>query len=388
MIRKAVVFMVIVGLFCGVFAGAALPQESESGEEVIKIGCLFALSGPARHIGVPSKHVALMAKEYFEKQGGIAGKQIELVFGDTKGENSVAIREFERLVQREDVVAVIGPTRTGTCMALLRSIEEAKIPVVACVGGTPPVVPPRKWVFKTPQKTVTAVKRVYDYLKEKGIDKVALLTANDSFGQEGRNDLRELAKEEGIDIVAEETFGTEDMDMSIQLRKLIASPARAIICWTIGPAGATVARNFTALGSDKLLVQCHGQPDPIYIELAGEAGEGTVMPSTKCMVPDQLPEDDPQKEVVGKFVSMYEEEYGPVSTHSGYAWDAFMIVANAINKAGVDPEKIREAIENTKGYIGVSGIYNMSEEDHCGLGVDSLVMVTVENGKWKMVDYR
>jgi len=385
MVRRLVVFSVIFCLFVGGFMGAALSQERE--EEVIKIGCLFALSGPARHIGVPSKVVAIMAKDYFEKQGGIKGKKIELVFADTKGENSVAIREFERLVYRENVLAVIGPTRTGTCMALLRSIEKAKIPVVACVGGTPPVVPPRKWVFKTPQKTVTAVERICQYLKKKGIDKIAIITSNDAFGEEGRNDLREVTKRENIKIVAEESFGTQDIDMTIQLRKLVATPAEAIICWTIGPAGATVARNFKSLGAKKLLIQCHGQPDPIYLELGGDTAEGTIMSSTKTVVADQLREDDPQREVVQNFARMYEEKYGSVSTHSGYAWDAFMLVANAIKKAGTDPAKIRNAIEQTKGYVGISGIYNMSKEDHCGLGVDSLVMITVENGKWKIIDY-
>lgn len=385
MIRKLAVFLVVFSLFIGGLVGVALSNKDN--QEVIKIGCLFALSGPARHIGVPSKHVAMMAKEYFEKQGGIEGKKIELVFADTKGENSVAIREFERLVYKEKVVAVIGPTRTGTAMALLRSIEKAKVPVVACVGGTPPVVPPKKWLFKTPQKTVTAVEKIYRYLKKKGIDKVAIITSNDAFGEEGKNDLKRVAKRENIEIVAEESFGTQDIDMTIQLKKLISTPAQAIICWTIGPAGATVARNFKSLGAKQLLIQCHGQPDPIYLKLGGDAVEGTIMPSTKTVVADQLREDDPQREVVQNFVKMYEEKYGPVSTHSGYAWDAFMIVANAIKKAGTDPAKIRDAIEQTKGYVGISGIYNMSKEDHCGLGVDSLVMITVENGKWKIIDY-
>jgi len=384
MIRKAVIFSVVFCLFVGLFAGAGFSGEQKG---VIKIGCLFALSGPARHIGVPSKYVAMMARDYFEKQGGIKGKKIELVFADTKGENSVAIREFERLVYRKKVIAVIGPTRTGTCMALLRSIEKAKVPVVACVGGTPPVVPLKKWVFKTPQKTVTAVERIYQYLKKKGIDKIAIITSNDAFGEEGRGDLIRVAKRENIKIVGEESFGTQDIDMTIQLKKLISTPAQAIICWTIGPAGATVARNFRSLGSKKLLIQCHGQPDPIYLKLGGDAVNGTIMPSTKTVVANQLREDDPQREVVQNFVKMYEKEYGPVSTHSGYAWDAFMIVANAIKKVGTDPAKIRDAIEQTRGYVGISGIYNMSKEDHCGLGVDSLVMITVENGKWKIIDY-
>jgi branched-chain amino acid transport system substrate-binding protein len=382
--KKAVAVLIGICVLMGGSIGVAFSEES--GKEVIKIGCLFALSGPARHIGVPSKHVVVMAKDYFEEKGGIEGKQIELVFADTKGENSVTIREFERLVQREKVCAVIGPTRTGTCMALLRSIEKAKIPVVACVGGTPPVVPPREWVFKTPQMTVTAVEKICQYLKQTGIDKVAIITAKDAFGEEGRNDLRAVTGRQGIEIVAEESFGTADIDMSIQLRKLAATDAEAVICWTIGPAGATVARNFKSIGAKQILIQCHGLPDPTYLKLAGPAANGTFMPSTKCVVADQLPQDDPQREIVQSFVESYQKEYGAVSTHSGYAWDAFMIVANAIKKAGTDPEAMRDAIEETQGYIGISGIYNLSQEDHCGLGVDSLVMITVENGVWKIIE--
>jgi branched-chain amino acid transport system substrate-binding protein len=256
-----------------------------------------------------------------------------------------------------------------------------------CVGGTPPAVPLKRWVFKTPQMAITAVEKICKYLKKRGIDKVAIITSKDSFGAEGRKNLETVTQRENIKIVRKESFGTQDIDMTIQLKKLAATNAQAIICWTIGPAGATVARNFKSIGAKQLLIQCHGQPDPeVYLKLGGDAVNGTIMPSTKCVVADELKKDDPQREVVQNFVKRYEEKYGPVSTHSGYAWDAFMIVANAIKKAGTNPAHIRDAIEQTKGYVGVSGIYNMSEKDHCGLGVDSMVMITVENGKWKIIE--
>jgi branched-chain amino acid transport system substrate-binding protein len=138
------------------------------------------------------------------------------------------------------------------------------------------------------------------------------------------------------------------------------------------------------------LIQCHGQPDPKYIELAGEAAEGSIMPSTKLMIYDQLPDSDPQKAVIQDFVNLYKDQYHfdkqyPINTHSGYAWDAVYIVANAIRQAGTDPEQLRAAIEQTRGYVGVSGIYNMSPEDHNGLGTDSMVMLKVEKGKWVMI---
>jgi branched-chain amino acid transport system substrate-binding protein len=172
--------------------------------------------------------------------------------------------------------------------------------------------------------------------------------------------------------------------------KIKAASPEAIICWTIGKAGSIVAKNVRQLAIKAPLYQCHGLPDPIYVKLAGEASEGNIMPSTKLMVAAQLPDSDPQKKVILEFIRLYTDVYKydrqfPINTHSGYAWDAIYIVANAMKKAGTDNEKLREAIEATKGYVGVSGVYNLTAEDHNGLGMDSMVMVQVAGGKWKML---
>ena len=111
------------------------------------------------------------------------------------------------------------------------------------------------------------------------------------------------------------------------------------------------------------------------------------MPATKLMVADALPDSDPQKKVITEFVRLYQDVYKydkqfPINTHSGYAWDAITIVANAMKKAGTDPKALRAAIEETKGYVGISGIYNLTPEDHNGLGVDSMVMLQVQGSKF------
>ena len=145
------------------------------------------------------------------------------------------------------------------------------------------------------------------------------------------------------------------------------------------------------LGIQTPLFQCHGLPDPIYIKLAGDASEGNIMPSTKLMVANQLPNSDPQKKVILDFIRLYKDVYKydqqfPINTHSGYAWDAIYIVANAMKKVGTNNEKLRDAIEATKGYVGVSGVYNITPEDHNGLGIDSMVVVQIEKGQWKMLE--
>lgn len=353
----------------------------------IKIGGLFALSGPAGHIGKPTKLVAEMIVDKINNEGGINGRTIELVTADTESNPGKTVTAVRKLIEGEKVAALVGPTTTGSCMAIIDLVQKAEIPMIACVGGTPPVDPVRKWVFKSPQKTATAAQKIYGYLKSQNIDKVGIITASDGFGKEGKKSLIKLAQEQGIKVLADETFDRTDTDMTGQLTKIKNPDAQAIICWTIGPAGSTIAKNVKNLGITIPLLQCHGLSDPTYLELSGKAANGNIMPSTKLMIASQLPDEDPQKKLLLDFIDEYENvrKYGKVSTHSGYAWDAIQIVTLAMKKAGTEPAKLRDAIEATKNYIGVSGTYNMSPADHCGLDMDSLVMIRVEDGKWKLI---
>ncbi|MCE5323461.1 ABC transporter substrate-binding protein [bacterium] len=376
-LAKVVALVIVISLLT---AGVAYAAKE------IKIGGLFALSGKAANVGITTKQVANMVIDDINRKGGINGAKLKLVVADTRSEPSQAVVALKKLIEREKVAAICGPTTTGEIMACIPTIEAAKIPTIACVGGAAPVTPVRPWVFKSPQKSSSAVVRIFQYLKSKKINKIGILSATDKFGQEGEELLKQLAPSYKMKIVAQEQFDPNDADTSVQIGKIASKKPQAMVVWTIGPGGAVVAKSAKQLKVPFLVVQCHGQPDPIYLKLAGKAANGTVMPSTKLMVASQLPNSDPQKKVELAFAKEYKKRgYGEISTHSGYAWDAIQIIANAMKKVGTDPVKLRKAIENTKGYVGVSGIYNMSKKDHCGLDSSSLVMIEVKNGKWTLI---
>jgi branched-chain amino acid transport system substrate-binding protein len=375
-----IVALVVCCAAFGAFAG-----------EPVKIGAFFALSGPAANIGMPTKLVAQMVVEKINKEGGINGRSIELIIGDTESDPAKAAVIAKKFIFNDKVAAIVGPTSTGEGMSVKKIVEEAGIPTFMTVGGDPVIMGgnfgPYTYVFKSPQRSSTAARKLYGYLKAKGLTKVALFTNSDAFGKDGLGWLEKLAPEFGLALVAKESFGPSDTDMTAQLTKIRNAAPQAIVVWTIGPVGSIVAKNKAQLGITIPLFQCHGLPDPKYVELAGKASEGDRMPATKLMVWDALPDADPQKPVIAEFVRLYRDDYKhdrefPINTHSGYAWDAIMIVANAMKKAGTDPKALRAAIEQTKGYVGVSGVYNPTAEDHNGLDVDSMVMVQVKNGKF------
>lgn len=136
-------------------------------------------------------------------------------------------------------------------------------------------------------------------------------------------------------------------------------------------------------------MQSRGQPGPSYLELAGEAAGGTVLPGTKLMARNPLPDEDPQKIVIESFVKAYKDngiqEKFPLNTHSGYAYDALTLLRAGLEKAGkADPEALRAALEKLERVVGVSGVYTLSAQDHNGLGQDSMVMLIVDSNRFKL----
>jgi len=132
------------------------------------------------------------------------------------------------------------------------------------------------------------------------------------------------------------------------------------------------------------LYQSHGFGNIKYVQAGGEAINGTLFPCGRLLVADVLPDNHPQKKLLVEYKTDYETRYKePVSTFGGHAYDAVLVLTEAIRKAGEpDSEKVRNALEHLKGIVGTAGIFNFSPEDHNGLGLDSFEMLTVIDGQF------
>jgi branched-chain amino acid transport system substrate-binding protein len=140
------------------------------------------------------------------------------------------------------------------------------------------------------------------------------------------------------------------------------------------------------MGKDTPLIMSHGVASKKFIELAGEAAEGIVLPAGKLIVADQLPDTDPQKSLLVGYKQEYESRFQePVSTFGGHGWDSVQQVILALEKVGPDRAKIRDQLETMKDVKGIGGVFNRSPEDHNGLSKDAFALVRVENGNWKLI---
>ena len=351
-----------------------------------KVGALFAVTGPAAWLGTPERNTAKMIEEEVNAAGGINGHPLEIIIEDTVGDATRTVTAAKKLITKDEVLAIVGPSRSGTTMAVIPIVEEAEIPLISCAAAEAIVVPVKRWVFKTPQKDSDAAIRIYEHMNEKGITQIAIITGTTGFGDQGRQQLKKLAPEFGITIVADETYGPEDTDMTAQLTKIKAREAQAVVNWSIVAGQVIVAKNMQQLGMEIPLYQSHGFGNIKYAETAGEAGEGIIFPGGRLLTVDTLPDDHPQKEVLARYKKEYEAEYQEdVSTFGGHAWDALQLVIAALKEVGPDREKIRAYSENTKNFVGTGGVFNFSPEDHNGLTKEAFEMLVIKDGKFVML---
>jgi len=361
-------------------------HPAPTGEPYV-IGAIFAITGDASSLGIPERNTAEMLETLINENGGVNGRPLEIVIEDTKGEPADTLTAAKRLVEGEDVLTIVGPSRTGSTLAIVDYMDEAQVPLISCAAGIQIVEPVKKWVFKTPQSDRMAVEKIVEYLQANNISRIASLSDNTGFGKSGLVEIQKLMPAAGIDIVAVEEYGPKDTTMETQLTKIKGTKAQAVVCWGTPPGPAIVAKNMRQLAMEIPLICSHGVANKTFLNIAGDAANGVVFPAGRLLVVDQISADNPQAEVLKDYAAKYQETFGKeADTFGGHAWDAIKLVVNAIEQGAEDRAGIRDQIEQTKDFVGTGGVFNFSPEDHNGLTKDAFVMVKVVDGKWTLAD--
>ncbi|HSV29031.1 MAG TPA: ABC transporter substrate-binding protein [Candidatus Omnitrophota bacterium] len=361
----------------------------QASAEDIRIGAFLSSTGQMSLMGDPEKKALEMLVEDANAKGGILGRKLSLTLYDDGSDPDKAVSAVKRLIDSDKVDLIIGGSGTPTSLAVLNVVERAEIPYLSLGGGIGIVDPVRKWTFKFPHTDRMAAEKVLIDLKRRGISQLALLSENVGFGRSGRDQVLKLAPEYGIAIVADETYGPKDPDVTPQLTKIRSNPkAQALFVFGTGQGPAVVTRNIRQLGLKIPVYQSHGVASKDFLRLVGSAADGMRLPAAGMAVPDQVRADDPQKPVVMAFKKAYEARWKEeVVYFAGHSYDAFWVAMEAIQRAGTtDKARVRDEIEKTKGFVGTGGIVTMSPTDHLGLGLDAFHMVEVRNGDWVLVD--
>jgi branched-chain amino acid transport system substrate-binding protein len=354
----------------------------------IKIGATVSETGPAAFLGDPEAKTLKMMVEQINAAGGVKGEKIKLTVYDDGGDANKARTFATRLVEEDGVVAIIGGSVTGAAMAVIPVAEEAKVPFIALAGAIEIIDPVRPYVFKTPHTDRMACEKIFEDMKKRGFAKIGMISGTDGFGASMRKQCLDVAAKSGITVVADESYGPKDTDMTPQLTNIRSkSDVQAILNPGFGQGPSIVTRNYAQLGIKTPFYQSHGVASDGFIKLAGaEAAEGVRLPSGALLIAGILPGEDPQKKVVTDYKTMYEKTANePVSTFGGYAYDAMLILVDAMNRSkSLKGPDIRDAIEGTQKLVATTGVFSFTPKDHLGLDLSAFRMLEIQKGGWTL----
>jgi branched-chain amino acid transport system substrate-binding protein len=380
--------MAVVSLSaCG---GGAEDDSGDDGAvsaEPYRIGAVLSLSGTFAGLGEPEKNTIEMEVERINDAGGVNGRPIEVVILDDATDAETAVAVTTRLIEQENVIALIGATGTGGTMAMRQEVDRAGIPQVSVAGGSVITSDFHPFVFQTPWSNSLVVPFTFDYVESLGITKIAVIADSGGFGADGVAVIKDAIGDTSLELVAEESFNPGDTDMTGQLTKIKSSGAEATLLWTAGREAATVAKNAVTLNLGMPLIGSHGNARVEFIEGAGDSAEDFVFAAGKILIPEAYGEDSEEYAVATDFIERYTERFGMApDTFAGHAYDALYIIVEAIERLDEEftAEELRDEIENTSGFVGIGGVFTFTPTDHNGLTDDDLVMYRVTGGQWAL----
>jgi branched-chain amino acid transport system substrate-binding protein len=361
------------------------------------IGSFFSTTGPVSSLGEPEANTVTMLAEQVNAAGGVLGPdglmhKIEVKMYDDQSDPTKAVEVVKKLIEEDKVPVIVGGSGSPASIGVIETVTNAGVPFISVASSSKIVIAAdgtqNHWVFKTPQQNLPVALVQLDWMKAHNVTKVASLGVNNAFGADSMAALKNVAGENGLELVYEGTFEPGTTDFSAQLTAIAGTDAQALIVHATPGEGAPLTVQFRDLGFEIPIVHNHGIGNQAFIDTAADASNGVLFPIGKLLVADQLPDSDPQKATLLQYQADYNAAFGKgPSTFGGHAWDAFWMVVNAFEAVGPDSAAIRDYLETQiTDWVGISGIFNVTADDHTGIGKESLVLVEIEDGGWVYVD--
>jgi branched-chain amino acid transport system substrate-binding protein len=351
-------------------------------EETYKIGGIFSLTGPASFVGQEHLDGVKIAIDKINADGGIDGKKLEIVIKDTGGDQTKTVLLIEELSLRDRVIAIIGPSLTHTSDAALSIARKNKTPLISLSGMVQVNKPLNPWAFRTGKSNELFAAVISDYMNKQHIQRVGLIFSDTANGRSFKKEFKRLASDRGIKNV--ETIGIHprDRDLCVSLLKISKRKPDAILAWVLFDQLPNIIETKKLLELKKPLYLGNMLSMRHLIKVVTEFQENIIVTSEKVAIVEQLSEDDLQKSLIKNYI-VRSKEMGMdfIPELGGPAYDAVALLAKAIKNSHGDKERIRDSLEQIKGFIGVGGVYSFSSKSHSGLGIESLSLVQIRDGK-------
>lgn len=351
-------------------AAAADTTAAAASGDVIKIGCPQPLTGTNALVGDTTVKAAQLAVKQINEQGGLLGRQVELVVYDDQASPEEAVKIATKLIEVDKVDVVCGSLISSCVLASGQFFEEAKIP---CIGtGLSSTWMKQGWeyVFRACPNAGMGMPALAEYMKNLGIDRIAIFQGQDDSSASGAEDMRNACKDAGIEVLTSETYVEGDTDYSGQIAKILNSNPQAVFTSTFSPTQAPFAKQLRQFGYEGLVFNKETLSID-NIKVAGDAGNGYcfMFPYVTYNSVDEI-----QDPMMKEFSQAYFDEYGAMPYHDcAYrAYDSMMVLKKAIEIAGdTDGEAVKNAILTIKDFETLGGIQDFTKGDGEGMSLEN-----------------
>jgi branched-chain amino acid transport system substrate-binding protein len=352
---------------------------------------MVSATGPTSAIGIPQKNTG----EILPKR--IGGVDVEYISLEDGGDATRAVQNAKKLVQEHNIDALIGPSTTPNAFAILDVIAEAKVPLMATVGTSAVVEPldaKKRWVFKTTQNDDLIAAALLKHMAKNDVKTVGFIGFSDPYGDTWLKVFSALAGKAGIKVVAAERFNRTDQSVTGQTLRMIGAKPDAMLIAAVGGPAVLPQATLRDQGYRGPIYQTHAVATEDFIKLGKEKVEGTILAAGPMLVIDEIADSNPTKKVAQTYIAAYRDRFGGVpATFGANTWDSGILLERAIpaalraGKPGTEAFRValRDALEQEREVVGCQGIFNMSPANHNGMDERARVLVTVKDGRFRLL---
>lgn len=355
----------------------------------ITIGVNVSATGPAASLGIPEQNAVTLGPKV------IAGQKVRYVVYNDASDTTTAVQNVKRLISEDKADVIIGPSLVACTLAVVEAASEAKTPLISLAPGPASISPAdakRKWIFNAPPNDLIYNGAVVDHMLRNGVNKVAIISVDDAYGEANIKAFEQLAAVKGIKVVNLEKYRRTDTSVTAQVLRAMQANPGAVYIISSGTPAVLPHRGLVERGYKGKIYQTGGVANVEFLKIGGREINGAYFPTSPVIVAEQLPNGYPTKKKALNFLRAYEGKFGPRAGFAALAWDSIRLVEQAVPKALVagkpGTEKfrvaLRQALENTKGYRGANAVYTLSPTDHSGVNQLGMSIIRIENNKWKL----
>jgi branched-chain amino acid transport system substrate-binding protein len=335
-------------------------QDAEESKEPIKVGFFAPTTGPVAADGENSLNAAKLAVENINASGGIDGREVILVDYDDAFDTKQSVSVAQKLTTKDNVVAVVSGSYSGTTRAAAPVYQDAGIPMIAGYAIHPDITKTGDYIFR--QSFVGSVqgkaggKVAVEML---GAKKISILYVDNDFGATLSSSFTEMAESLGAEIVSSDKFSFGEKEFTPILTKIKELDADLLYLPAYPGEGTQIVRQAHDLGLDLQIMGTEGIDATVqFIGVAGEAAEGVIITTNLNR--------DSEREIVQEFITNFTDKYGYRPNMVGAStYDAFTVLFSVMKQTGVDSEAIKNGLHEIKDIEAVTGVikgYNVLGE--------------------------